>query len=63
MVNVLGVDIDLTLSLGRHYSSVSPEELKEMNKVSTLNHSSVMFPDTCSRHFGQVFLFTKPACV
>lgn len=60
--STLRIDIHLTLSLGRHYSSVSPEELKEMNKVITPNHSSIMFPDTCFRHFGPVFLFTKLAC-
>ncbi|KAG9816482.1 hypothetical protein KCU68_g18832, partial [Aureobasidium melanogenum] len=41
----------LTLLLGRHYSSISSEDLKQLNKVSTSKSLEKFCPDTFSKAF------------
>jgi hypothetical protein len=43
----------LTSHLGRHYSSVSAEELKQLNKVSLLDCFSTMFTNIFQGVMGQ----------
>jgi hypothetical protein len=43
----------LTSLSGRHYSSVSAEELKQLNKVGLLCSSNMMFTDTYQGVMGQ----------